>query len=211
MKFSILIADNITDGSVGYEGRVICDIDLINENFLDQRIWAIQYDDTVVPPVNDIEYQPSIGDPEEKNLPTSLTEEQVQSYGEWARTKVDAAFAKEEAAKELHKYHNDYGQFSRWEFWDASDEPRIKRDELLAISDPYITVPSLDANGWESWRQWVRNLPSLFPTPLDIEWVDPPANASTYLKYKIREMKTTIDDMRSKRDSYVGYVPPVID
>ena len=53
---------------------------------------------------------------------------------------------------------------------------RLRRDQLLAASDPLLAVDSpVDRPAWQAYRQALRDLPQVTTDPRQAVWPDPPA------------------------------------
>lgn len=212
MKFKLIIGNDPTDGTLQFEDNTDVFIDMNLTEQFDSKVWAISYDDKLG--INHIEYHLN-GNPishEDYGLSDKLTLEEAARYYEWCRTKYDALKARVEAEKIIEQYESDKERYTPWLSWDYSSSPKLKRDNLLALSDPYILLANLDGTGWESWRQWIRNLPQAYPRPIDIvEWKPLPSNANTAITTAYESFQSRIAKAKELSEQYADFVLPVLD
>lgn len=212
MKFKLIIGNDPSDGVLQFENNPDVFINMNLTEQFDSKVWAISYDDELG--INNIEYHLN-GNPinhEDYGLPNNLTLEEASRYYEWCRTKYDALKARLNAERIIEQYESDKEQYTPWLSWDYSNSPKLKRDNLLALSDPYILLANLDGTGWESWRQWIRNLPQSYQRPIDIvEWRPLPSNASTTIITAYESFQSRIAKAKELSEQYADFVLPVLD
>ena len=74
---------------------------------------------------------------------------------------------------------------------------------MLASSDPYLLLSNLDDTGWETWRQWVRDLPQQYDAPINIDsWIEPPANANDMVVDIFTKFKRNCETSKKLYDHY---------
>lgn len=212
MKFNLIIGNDPSDGVLQFENNETVFININFTEQFDSKVWSISYDDELG--INNIEYHLN-GNPishEDYGLSDKLSLEEASRYYEWCRTKYLALEARMNAERIIEQYESDKEQYTPWLSWDYSNAPKLKRDNLLSLSDPYILLPNLDGSGWESWRQWIRNLPQIYQRPIDIdEWKPLPSNANTMIKSSYESFKDRVAKAKSLSEQYVDFVLPILD
>ena len=179
MKFSILVGESSTDGTVSYgENRIYSDRDFSSNAPTDkwEHVWAIHYDS--VNSINCIEWKRS----KPAGASTEMSDELRDYYNVWARTECEKIEAEIEAAKQAQQDTEDAEYLSEWDTWGTvaeSKPPRSDRDSLLLATDPYEYITSLKSAEWDAFRKWVRDLPSTFASPLDITFENLPSGYNT--------------------------------
>lgn len=215
MRYYILIGADSEDGTITYCENDEEALTFTGQNFLgifDPKIWIIRYDDQNN--INEIEYvlNGKQINPEDYGLPSRITDDKLSEYSDWARTKYQSLVAIQEARRITEQYNQDRQTYLPYLSWDEYSEAKKARDRLLQTSDPYILLPNLDGTGWESWRQWVRDLPELYQRPIDIdEWKDLPSNANLIIIDAYDGFKRSIARAKELSEKYTDFVLPVID
>ena len=180
MKFSIIVGQDITDGTVSCDGKTYGERDFTSNAPTDkwEHIWAIHYDS--VNNVNCIEWKQS--KPEGREASTEMSNELRDYYNAWARAeceKIETEIAEEELAQQNA---DDADYLSEWDNWGTIAErkqARSMRDELLEVTDHHEYITSLKNDEWDTFRQWVRDLPATFASPLDITFENLPSGYNT--------------------------------
>ena len=179
MKFSILVGESSTVGTVSYgENRIYSDRDFSSNAPTDkwEHVWAIHYDS--VNSINCIEWKRS----KPAGASTEMSDELRDYYNVWARTECEKIEAEIEAAKQAQQDTEDAEYLSEWDTWGTvaeSKPPRSDRDSLLLATDPYEYITSIKSAEWDSFRDWVRKLPETFSSPLDITFENLPSGYNT--------------------------------
>ena len=179
MKFSILVGESSTDGTVSYgENRIYSDRDFSSNAPTDkwEHVWAIHYDS--VNSINCIEWKRS----KPAGASTEMSDELRDYYNVWARTECEKIEAEIEAATQAQQDADDAEYLAEWNTWGTvaeSKPPRSDRDALLLATDPYEYITSIKSAEWDVFRTWVRNLPETFASPLDITFESLPSGYNT--------------------------------
>ena len=179
MKFSILVGESSTDGTVSYgENRIYSDRDFSSNAPTDkwEHVWAIHYDS--VNSINCIEWKRS----KPAGASTEMSDELRDYYNVWARTECEKIEAEIEAATQAQQDTDDAEYLAEWNTWGTvaeSKPPRSDRDALLLATDPYEYITSIKSAEWDAFRTWVRNLPETFASPLDITFESLPSGYNT--------------------------------
>ena len=181
MKFFLMRGRTDYDGQVQWNSNKYHGM----KNFLEEigeEYWCIRYDDESVPAESDIE----LSNGEHR----SLNQDEINTFSVLAeRLWNEAEKAVEEQEAELQRL-DDEDYMRNYITWTI--RAKKSRDEMLASSDPYLLLSNLDDTGWETWRQWVRDLPQQYDAPMKIDsWTEPPTNANNlvaevYTNFKIR-------------------------
>ena len=166
------------------------------KNFLeeiDEEYWCIRYDDESVPAISDIE----LSNGEHK----SLDQDEINTFSVLAeRLWNEAEKAVEEQEAELQRL-DDEDYMRNYITWTI--RAKKSRDEMLASSDPYLLLSNLDDTGWETWRQWVRDLPQQYDAPINIDsWIEPPANANDMVVDIFTKFKRNCETSKKLYDHY---------
>ena len=174
-------------GRTDYDGQVQWNCNKYHgmKNYLEEigeEYWCIRYDDESVPAESDIELSNGEHRP--------LNQDEINTFSVLAeRLWNEAEKAVEEQEAELQRL-DDEDYMRNYITWTI--RAKKSRDEMLASSDPYLLLSNLDDTGWETWRQWVRDLPQQYDAPMKIDsWTEPPTNANNlvaevYTNFKIR-------------------------
>ena len=180
MKFSIIVGESSTDGTVMYGDRIYGERDFSSNAPTDKwiHVWAVHYDS--VNNVNFIEWKTT--KPEGREASTEMSNDLRDYYNVWARTECDKIEAEIEAAKQAQQDKEDTEYLTEWGEWGTIAErkqARSMRDELLLATDPYEYITSIKSAEWDSFRDWVRKLPETFSSPLDITFESLPSGYNT--------------------------------
>ena len=180
MKFSILVGESSTDGTVMYGDRIYGDRDFTSNAPTDkwEHIWAVRYDS--VNNVNCIEWKTT--KPEGREASTEMSNELRDYYNVWARTECDKIEAEIAEATQAQQDKEDTEYVTEWDNWGTIAErkqARSMRDDLLEVTDHHEYITSLKNNEWDTFRQWVRDLPATFASPLDITFENLPSGYNT--------------------------------
>tara|TARA_B100000131_G_C17837599_1_gene500430 strand:- start:15 stop:632 length:618 start_codon:yes stop_codon:yes gene_type:complete len=180
MKFSILVGEGITDGTVSCDDKTYGERDFTSNAPTDkwEHIWAIHYDS--VNNVNSIEWKTT--KPEGREASTEMSNELRDYYNAWARAECEKIEAEIAAAKQTQQDTDDAEYLSEWGEWGTVAErkqARSMRDDLLTATDHYEYITSLKNDEWDTFRQWVRDLPETYASPLDITFGRLPSGYNT--------------------------------
>jgi len=198
MKFKIYTGIEPFDGSILWEGVWYSGKDW--QNLEPQTHWnnvfMVEYDDTVDPVVSYRQFDPEKIGPDEDCI-VSLNPIQEEYFKAFAteQGELSKAEVEREELEHLEKIEREY--FEPYLEW--GEYPRKRRDHLLHDSDPYVTLPHFvegdTYDAWNSWRQWLRDLPSIFATPLDIDtWREPPRDASSVVLSDYKGFKEKVEE-----------------
>ena len=185
-------------GRTDYDGQVLWNSTKYYgmRNFLeeiDEKYWCIRYNDEIAPAESDTEL--STGEHR------SLTQDEINTFSALAeRLWNEAEKAVEEQDAELQRL-DDEDYMRNYITW--STRAKKSRDEMLASSDPYILLSNLDDTGWETWRQWVRDLPQQYDAPINIDsWIEPPTNANDMVVDIFTKFKRNCETSKKLYDHY---------
>jgi|TARA_B100001094_G_scaffold329172_1_gene391320 hypothetical protein len=193
MKFFILVGESSTDGTVMYGDRIYGDRDFTSNAPTDkwEHIWAVRYDS--VNNVNCIEWKTT--KPEGREASTEMSNELRDYYNVWARTECDKIEAEIAAATQAQQDKEDTEYLSEWDNWGTIAErkqARSMRDDLLEVTDHHEYITSLKNNEWDTFRQWVRDLPATFASPLDITFESLPSGYNTNVFGSYESFKSAV-------------------
>ena len=174
-------------GRTEYDGQVSFNSDMYysHQNYLeeiDEKYWCLNYNDEVAPAISDIE----LSDGSHR----ALTQDEINTFGALAEKLFTEAETVVKEDEERQQKLDDEAWMRDYTTWTVGIKK--SRDELLSLSDPYVLLSNLDDTGWETWRQWVRDLPQQYDAPMKIDsWTEPPTNANNlvaevYTNFKIR-------------------------
>ena len=180
MKFSILVGESSTDGTVMYGDRLYGERNFVSNAPTDkwEQVWAVRYDS--INNVNCIEWKTT--KPEGREASTEMSNELRDYYNVWARTECDKIEEEIAAATQAQQDKEDTEYLTEWDEWGTISErkqARSMRDDLLEVTDHHEYIASLKNNEWDTFRQWVRDLPATFASPLDITFENLPSGYNT--------------------------------
>ena len=192
MKFFLMRGRTDYDGQVQWNSNKYHGM----KNFLEEigeEYWCIRYDDESVPAESDIE----LSNGEHR----SLNQDEINTFSVLAeRLWNEAEKAVEEQEAELQRL-DDEDYMRNYITWTI--RAKKSRDEMLASSDPYLLLSNLDDTGWETWRQWVRDLPQQYDAPINIDtWIEPPANANDMVLDIFTKFKRNCETSKKLYDHY---------
>ena len=157
-------------------------IDYDYSEVIDEKYWCLNYNDEVAPAISDIELS--------DGTHRALTQDEINTFGALAEKLFTEAETAVKDDEERQQKLDDEAWMRDYTTWTVGIKK--SRDELLSLSDPYVLLSNLDDTGWETWRQWVRDLPQQYDAPMKIDsWTEPPTNANNlvaevYTNFKIR-------------------------
>lgn len=180
MKFSILVGESSTDGTVSYGDRIYGERNFVSNAPTDkwEHVWAINYDS--VNSINCIEWKST--KPNVREASTEMSDELRDYYNVWARTECDKIEEEIAAATQAQQDKEDTEYLTEWDEWGTISErkqARSMRDDLLEVTDHHEYIASLKNDEWDTFRQWVRDLPATFASPLDITFENLPSGYNT--------------------------------
>jgi len=180
MKFSILVGESFTDGTVSYGDRIYGERNFVSNAPTDkwEHVWAVRYDS--VNNINLIEWKST--KPEGREASTEMSDELRDYYNVWARTECDKIEAEIAEKVQAQQDAADADYLSEWDNWGTIAErkqARSMRDDLLEVTDHHEYITSLKNDEWDTFRQWVRDLPATFASPLDITFENLPSGYNT--------------------------------
>jgi len=192
MKFFLMRGRTDYDGQVQWNSNKYHGM----KNFLEEigeEYWCIRYDDESVPAESDIE----LSNGEHR----SLNQDEINTFSVLAeRLWNEAEKAVEEQEAELQRL-DDEDYMRNYITWTI--RAKKSRDEMLASSDPYLLLSNLDDTGWETWRQWVRDLPQQHDAPMNIDsWTEPPTNANDMVVDIFTKFKRNCETSKKLYDHY---------
>ncbi len=189
MKFRIIVGSEQGDGLLTYGANTFLHLPLVEETDPEWNdIWAINYDDTVVPVLNDVEVSPpeAVADPS-GGRPTRdlfLSADEITYFTNWVETKAASEIAVMQSNQDaITAEANDHilNKYKDWNEYQGVDSNRMNRDLCLKESDCY-ELPHLKTAEWDTFRSWLRDLPTTNPDPLTINFVPLPVGANQILK-----------------------------
>ena len=180
------------DGQVTFNSDD-CYIDYDYSEVIDEKYWCLNYNDEVAPAISDIELS--------DGTHRALTQDEINTFGALAeKLFTEAEKAVEEQEAELQRL-DDEDYMRNYITWTI--RAKKSRDEMLASSDPYLLLSNLDDTGWETWRQWVRDLPQQYDAPMKIDsWTEPPTNANDMVLDIFTKFKRNCETSKKLYDHY---------
>ena len=195
MKFSILVGEFSTDGEVMYGDRHYIERDFTSNAPTDkwEHVWALHYDSDNN--VNSIEWKPT--KPHDLEVSLTMSDELRDYYNEWASTECDKIEAEIAAATQAQQDKEDTEYLTEWDNWGTVTEKkrsRSMRDDLLVATDHHEYITSLKNSEWDTFRQWVRDLPATFASPLDITFENLPSGYNTSVLSCYESFKSAVQE-----------------
>lgn len=201
MKYRIIVGKERDDGLLTYGDNTFLHLPLIEESAPEWKdIWAINYDDTVDPVLNDVEVTPpeALSDPS-NNRPTRdlfMSPDEITFFNNWVETRATEQLGILQANADAEQTEQNELLLAKYGIWGIGhnniDSNRRNRDGLLMASDSY-ELPHLKTAEWDTFRQWLRNLPQTNPDPLTIQFPELPAGANQVLIIAYEKWRSRIN------------------